>query len=150
MLGNAEYEQLMGNLRRLRLSRVAEVLDSHTKRAIDGNVSYLDFLNGLIEEAIAARQSNSLARRIRLAGLPYIKTLEQFDVSFQPSIDPRKVQDLATLRFVEEKANVLLLGPPGVGKTYAPLRLGLRSWKEGPQAVLETLSELAEELYAAR
>lgn len=150
MLGNAEYEQLLRNLRQLRLSRVAEVLDGHTKQAIDGNISYLDFLNGLIEEAVAARQSNSLARRIRLAGLPYVKTMEQFDVSFQPSIDSRKVQDLATLRFVEEKANVILLGPPGVGKTHLAVGLALRSCQAGHRVRFVTLHRLVEELYAAR
>src|SRR3972149_4233313 len=89
------------------------------------------------------------ARRIPLAGLPFLKTLEQFDVNFQPSIDPRKVQDLATLRFVEEKANVILLGPPGVGKTHLAVGSALRSCQAGHRVRFVTLHGLVEELYAA-
>lgn len=150
MLGNAEYANLLGNLRQLRLTRVAEVLDEHAKKAIDINASYLDFLNGLIEEAIAIRQSNSLARRIRLAGFPYVKGLEQFDLGFQPSLDPRRVQDLATLRFIDEKANVILLGPPGVGKTHLAVGLALKTCQIGHHVRFVTLHGLLEDLHAAR
>src|SRR5512140_1536754 len=117
-MSTPEYELLVHQLKHLRLGRIAEVLDGHTQRAVAANMSYLDFLRGLIQEAMQAQDDRLVQRRIHAAHLPYLKTLEQFDFKFQPSVSRQKVADLATLRFIENHENVILLGPPGVGKTH--------------------------------
>ena len=85
---------------------------------------YADFLADLLSTETAARRERYLRTRTRLAHLPFQRTLEQFDFRFQPSIDKRQVRELATLTFISEAANVLFLGPPGVGKTHLAVALG--------------------------
>jgi len=71
-----------------------------------------------------------LHTRTRLARLPFKKTLDEFDFSFQPSIDERRIRDLATLGFIEHQENLIFLGPPGVGKTHLAVALGLEAIKQ--------------------
>ena len=79
--------------------------------------AYADFLDELLGDEVEASERRRLERRLRLAGFPHQKTLDQFDYSAQPNLDRELVSELATLRFVAERSNVLLIGPPGVGKT---------------------------------
>jgi DNA replication protein DnaC len=79
----------------------------------------VDFLDRLLETEVSARYERDVAMKIKLAHFPFLKTLDAFDFGFQPSINERQVQDLATLRFIANGENVLLLGPPGVGNTQA-------------------------------
>ena len=116
-MSTPEYELLVHQLKHLRLGRVAEVLDGHMQRAVAANMSYLDFLRGLMQEATSAQETRLVNTRLKAAHFPYLKTLEQFDFSFQPSLSRQKIADLATLRFVENHDNIILLGPPGTGKT---------------------------------
>src|SRR6185312_7519663 len=82
-----------------------------------------------------------LAGRLRFAKLPARKTLEQFDYSAQPGLDRRLIDDLATLRFIEEKANVLLIGPPGVGKTMLATALGYKAVEADYRAYYTTAAD---------
>ena len=86
----------------------------------------------------------------RMAHLPFHKTLEQFDFSFQPSIDERQVKELASLAFVAEASNLLLLGPPGVSKTHLAVALALRSIENGYGAYFVRVYDLMEDLRKAR
>jgi DNA replication protein DnaC len=106
-------------LERLRLPRIAEVLDRVCQEATRGEVSYLEFLDELLSEETRARYERNVVVKTRLARLPYHKTMADFDYSFQPSIDKKQVAELLTLRFLREAENVVLLGPPGVGKTHS-------------------------------
>ena len=99
---------------------------------------------------MAARRERYLTTRTRMAHLPFRKTLEQFDFSFQPSIDERQVKELATLAFVAEATNLLLLGPPGVGKTHLAVALALRSIENGYGAYFVRAYDLMEDLRKAR
>ncbi len=80
---------------------------------------------------------------------PYLKTLEQFDFSFQPGLNRKKVLELATLRFIENHDNIILLGPPGVGKTHAAIGLALKACEAGYKVWFTTLDELLTNLHAA-
>src|SRR5512142_2564202 len=110
-------EQARTYLEQLGLKEAASVLESRMEAAAHKQLPYADFLADLMGVESAARRERYLKARTRLAHLPYHRTLEQFDFGFQPSIDERQVRELATLSFVAEAANLLLLGPPGVGKT---------------------------------
>ena len=87
---------------------------------------------------------------MRFSKLPAHKTLEQFDFTAQPTLDRRLVEDLATLRFVEEKSNCLLIGPPGVGKTHLAIALGHRAVHAGYRVYYTTAADLVARTPAPR
>ena len=91
-----------------------------------------------------------LDARLKQARLPWIKTLEQFDFSFQPSIDRKLVRELSGLGFVERNENVILLGPPGVGKTHLAVALGVKAAEAGHRVLFMTLDRLVSTLVKAR
>jgi DNA replication protein DnaC len=144
-----EYDLLLHQLKHLRLGRIAEVLDGYTQRAVAANMSYLDFLRGLIQEAMSAQDTRIVNGRIKTAHFPYLKTLEQFDFNFQPSVSRQKIADLATLRFIENHENAILLGPPGVGKTHLAIALALKACGAGYKVLFTTLADLVAQLHAA-
>ncbi|WTZ55271.1 ATP-binding protein [Streptomyces sp. NBC_01387] len=97
---------------KLGLPYLAETINEYTRRADEGKMGYLDFLDLVLSEELAVRDDRRFRQSLRLSRLPYHKTLDEYDFSFQPELDPRKIKDLATLSFVETKANAALLGPP--------------------------------------
>jgi DNA replication protein DnaC len=111
----ALYQRLRGHLAYLRLGAAAERLSEHLDRAQRAQPSYQQFLHDLLAVEVEATERRRLDGRLRFASFPAHKTLEEFDFSAQPALDRRLVEELATLRFVEEKANVLLIGPPSRG-----------------------------------
>ncbi|MBA3427242.1 MAG: ATP-binding protein [Actinobacteria bacterium] len=112
------YEQLRGHLHYLKLAAVAEALAPALEHADREHPGYTEFLHGLLATEVDATEQRRLQGRLRFSKLPARKTLAQFDHDAQPSLDRRMIDELATLRFIAEKANVLLIGPPGVGKTH--------------------------------
>lgn len=112
------YERLCANLERLKLTKIAMVLDNYLERANKEDTSIIEALDYLIETERSYKDETSLIMRVNVAGFPYRKTLEDFDFKFQPSIDIKTINELKTMRFIHNKENVILLGPPGVGKTH--------------------------------
>jgi DNA replication protein DnaC len=100
----------------LKLQTAAEQLAPALQAAEEERPAYADSLDRLLGEEVEATEQRRLERRLRLAGFPHQKTLDQFDFSAQPGLDRKLIEELATLRFVEERSNVLLIGPPGVGR----------------------------------
>ncbi len=118
-------ERVRGNATRLGLTHLDSVLDQLVTRAETGTLGYLDFLDLVLEEELGVREGRRFRNALKLSGLPHHKTLEEFDFAFQPELDARKVRDLAALDFVREHRNVVLLGPPGVGKTHLAVALAV-------------------------
>jgi DNA replication protein DnaC len=143
-------ERLLTTLQRLRLSCVAERLDLLLSEATTQQAGYLEFLDRCLEEEIAARETRRIQGALKLCGFPAVKTLDGFDFVFQPSVDPQRVKDLATLGWVSQKANVLFLGPPGVGKTHLAIALGVKAVQAGFSVYFTTLDDLVRELVAAQ
>jgi DNA replication protein DnaC len=104
-------EQLQGTLKGLGLTSVEMRLENLLEQAAKKEPSYADFLLDLLKSELEARRTRYLRARLQLAHLPYVKTFDQFDFSFQPSVDERQVRELRTLRFVHEASNVIFLGP---------------------------------------
>lgn len=148
-MSTPEYELLLQQLKHLRLGRVAEVLDVHMQRAVAANMSYLDFLRGLMQEATQAQDTRLVNGRIKAAHFPYLKTLEQFDFNFQPGLSRQKIADLATLRFIANHENIILLGPPGTGKTHIAIALAVKACTAGHKVLFTTLADLVAQLHAA-
>lgn len=143
------YENLVADLKRLRLPAMAEMLDSYTKQAVSSNISYMDFLRGLVSEEVAYKERKSIQNRIKSAKFPILKSLKDFDYAFQPSVDRKKLEELANLRFIDNKENILFLGPPGVGKTHLSTGLGVRACESGYSVLFVTLSDMISVLMAS-
>lgn len=142
-------EQLRHTLQNLALKEAEAVLEGHLERAAKESLPYAQFLQELLDCEVAARAQRQLAMRLRLAKLPYEKSLDSFDFDFQPSIEERQVRELQTLRFVAEKSNVILLGPPGVGKTHLCVALSIEAIRAGFSALFVTAHDLIADLSRA-
>jgi DNA replication protein DnaC len=125
------HERVIERLTRLRLGHVAQRLDAILAGAARAEPTYLDFLDGLLGEETESKQRKRTAMGIQIAHFPAVKTLEEFDFKFQPSIDQKLVRELATGRFIAGAENVLLFGPPGVGKTHLAIALGRAAVEAG-------------------
>jgi DNA replication protein DnaC len=106
------YQQLRGHMSQLKLTASAEALAGHLDTAQKSKPSYTQFLAELLDIEVKAGEQRALASRLRLAGVPWQRTLEQFDFDAQASLDRRLIEELATTRFVAEKANVLFIDRP--------------------------------------
>ena len=124
-------------LTQLRLGHVAERLDAVLADAARREPTYLDFLDGVLRQEIEAKQRKRVAMGVQIAHFPTVKTLDDFDFKFQPSIDQRLIRELASGHFIGQAENVLIFGPPGVGKTHLAIALG-RSAVETGHSVLFT------------
>ena len=136
------YQQLREHLAYLKLPAVAEQLAPALEAADRDQPGYTQFLHGLLKAEVDAVEQRRLKGRLRFAKLPARKTIEQFDFTAQPSLDRRLVEDLATLRFIEERANVIAIGPPGVGKTMLATALGHKAVEAGYRVYYTTAADL--------
>ncbi len=128
---NGQIERMQDHLKHLRLHRIQSILETSLEEAARNSLSYSDFLDGLLTQEIASKTEKNVAMRTSMAKFPFVKTLESFDFSFQPSIDKKKIKELATCRFIANGENFILLGPPGVGKTHLAVALGVKAAAEG-------------------
>ena len=131
----SRYQKLRGHLHYLRLEAAAEALPQELERARREKLSHTAFLERLLQIEVEATEARRLAGRLRFASLPAPWTLADFDFDAQPALDRPLVDELATLRFVEEAANLLLVGPPGPGSHCPPRR---RHWSNSPASEPET------------
>ena len=110
---------------------------------------HMTALSELLDAELTHRQHKSEMVRLKLSRLPYRKTLEEFDFDFQPGLEEAKVRKLADLGFLDQKENVLLLGPPGVGKTHLATALAYEAIKSGHTAYFVSMAKLIADLRKA-
>jgi DNA replication protein DnaC len=125
------HGRVVDALTRLRLGHVAEKLDTLLSQAARTEPTYLDFLDQLLVEEMGSKQRKRVAMGIQIAHFPSVKTLDDFDFRFQPSVDQKLVRELATGRYIPNGENVLIFGPPGVGKTHLAIALGRAAVEAG-------------------
>ena len=135
-------DRIQTSLARLRLPRMGEILESVMQAAQEKGKSYLSFLDELLEEEIACREQRRVETSLRISGLPFIKSIDEFDFTFQPKLDRQKVMSLFDLTFLHQKGNVIFLGPPGVGKTHLAVSLALKACQAGMSIYFTTMEDL--------
>lgn len=140
------FEKLQSNLNALGLKAAQLRLEALLEQATQKQPSYAEFLDDVLGCEVDARRTRYLRARLQLAHLPFVKNFEQFDFGFQPSIDERQIRELRTLRFVHEASNVILLGPPGVGKTHLSVALAETAIQSGFGAYFITAHDLVSDL----
>jgi DNA replication protein DnaC len=140
------YARVTDTLKYLDLTTMPLVLDALTQQVAADHWSALQFLDALTQAERAARLERDVQRKLRLARFPFHKTLDEFDFAFQPSINERHIRELATLRFAAHGDNVLLLGPPGVGKTHLAVALGMAAVLQGMSVLFYSLPDLITQL----
>src|SRR5580692_8818309 len=142
-------ERLRTTLAALSLTAVDARLEALLEGASKQAPAYADFLLEVMSTEADARRQRYLKARLQLAHLPYLKTFDQFDFAFQPSIDERQIRELRTLRFIHEASNVILLGPPGVGKTHLAVALAEASIQSGQATYFMTAHDLVSDMSRA-
>ena len=139
-------ERIESNLSRLRLPRIREILQGVIKRAEDQGKSYLSFLDDLLEEEVAQKEQRRIEIALKISGLPFIKSIDEFDFTFQPKLDRQKVMSLFDLTFIRQNGNIILLGPPGVGKTHLAVSLALKACQAGISIYFTNMEDLIKKL----
>ena len=148
-MSNFEYEKLHHNLKLLKLGTFESILDNYLEIAAKEKKSTIEILDYLVDRELKSKEYRSLALRMRKAGFPMEKRLDDFDFEFQPSLDKSVINEIASLKFIHNAENVVLLGPPGVGKTHLAIALGIEAVRAGFRVQFANASALIERLAKA-
>ena len=143
-------EQIRWMLADLKMPGALEAVDGILSKADSGSLTAAEAIQDLLGAQIGLRNNRRLQAAMRSSRLPAVKTMEEFDFSFQPSIKREQIDSLAELSFLERKENVVLLGPPGVGKTHLAIGLAIAAAQSGRRVYYGTLSDLVSSLEEAR
>lgn len=139
-------ERIQLNLIRLRLPRICEILATVLKAAEEQGKSYLSFFDELLQEEVVRKEQRRVETTLKISGLPFIKSMDEFDFTFQPGLDRQKVMSLFDLTFVQQKGNVIFLGPPGVGKTHLAVALAIKACQAGMTIYFTNMEDLIKKL----
>ena len=134
----------------LKLPGALEAVDEVLNDADSGSVTTAEAIQKLLGAQISLRNNRRLQAAMRSSRLPAVKTLHEFDFSFQPSIKREQIESLSELSFLERKENVVLLGPPGVGKTHLAISLAIAAAESGRRVYYSTLADLVTSLQEAQ
>jgi DNA replication protein DnaC len=142
--------QLEGLLERMKLEHLSCQLDAICEQASKKDLGYREFLTEVLQTEWSGRHQKGVEFRLAMARFPWVKTLEQFDFAFQPSLDRKVIRELSTLAFVGRGENIIILGPPGVGKTHLAIGLGVKAIEAGHKVLFLTLESMITRLTRAR
>lgn len=129
-------------LDKLRMDHLEAQIDAVCEQAAEKQLDYKAFLLQALQTEWQGRYQKGIEARLRQARFPWLKTLDQFDFDFQPSLDRRQVRELSGMSFVERAHNIIILGPPGVGKTHLAIGLGVKAVEAGYSVLFLTLESL--------
>lgn len=143
------YKNIIQNLQILKLDKMASCLSEYIDKYNNKNISLSDALFDLTDMEIKNKALRASEFNIRIAHFPYYRTVDDFDFSFQPSISKDQINELKSLRFIEERKNILLIGSPGVGKTHLATAIGIEAAKNRVSTYFISCHELISQLSLA-
>ena len=135
-------ERVFAALKRLQLPHLRETIASVLSQAAKEQWTYLEFLDQILGRELDAKQGKRIRMGLQIAHFPCVRTIEGFDFSFQPSADERMIRELSTGNFIEHGENVLMFGPPGVGKSHLAIGLGRKVVEQGHTVRFSTATAL--------
>ena len=135
-------DRLASTLHQLRLSGLAQSLDVRLEEAAGHKLTHLEFLELILQDELLVRQQRQIDRRVKAADFRELKPLDDFDFAFNPSIKRAQVFDLATCRFIREARDVLLVGPPGTGKSFLAQAIGYQAIKQGHLVLYRSIFDM--------
>lgn len=145
----SSYEQLAQKYRRLCFNGIAEALGPLLEQAEANALSYLQFAERLVDQELSTRQHKRIAQNLRRAGFVVHKRLEEFDFHAQTTITKREVNSLLDFQFIDNRANLVFIGPPGVGKTHLASGIAIKAIEAGYKVLFTTALGLLETLEIA-
>src|SRR5499425_2077812 len=145
-----QRDAIRGMLADLKMPGSLEAIDGILSEIDGGRVAATDAISRLLTAQISLRNNRRLQAAMRSSRLPAVKTLESFEFSFQPSIKREQIESLHELNFIERRENVILLGPPGVGKTHLAISLAIAAAQSGRRVYYGTLADLITSLEEAQ
>ena len=143
------YNKLLNNLEILKLNRIRENLDKYIDLINNKEKDVIEVLYELTNLEIEVMKQKKIMHSIQFAGFPFIKSFEDFDFSFQPSINKEEILDFKNLRFLEKSENILFVGSPGVGKTHLATAIGLENAKNNHSTYFINCNDLIQVLKKA-
>lgn len=143
------YNRLLNNLETLKMEGMIKNLDNIIDRNVKGELEFIDALYELTHYQLEEKKIKEIAWCIQWGSFPANKSLEEFDFSFQPSINKERIYSFKTLRFVEKQENILFIGSPGVGKTHLAIAIGIEAAKQKQQVRFINCNDLLLQLKKA-
>jgi DNA replication protein DnaC len=144
------YQQLVQNLEYLKLKQMPLHLNEVLDFSVNNQLSFIDTLIKLTNYEIDVREQNMTQAMVKVGAFPHRKEVKDFDFAFQPSINQEQILDFLTLRFIEQKENIVFLGPSGVGKTHLATSIGIAAAKKRTSTYFIKCHELIQNLKKAR
>jgi len=139
---NDSLENLQDYFKQLRLTETSHELPNLLRKAEQASWTYREFVQEIVLYELKKREEKSIEKRMKWAKFPYLKTLKEFDLSEQTSLSQRQLNQLEELNWMEKQFNLILLGPPGSGKTHLSISLGIEAIQRGFQVMFVTMGEL--------
>ena len=136
----------MNNLSELKLHKTKELLDFYTRSVNDGEKTFTEALNELMTLEVKQRDERAMSACVKTANFPFIKTENEFDFEFQPSLNKMAIKELLTLSFIERTENIIFIGTPGTGKTHLATAIGIKAARARISTYFITFQELMNQL----
>jgi len=149
MISQTNYKQLLSNLEYLKLKQMALHLDEVIDFSIANQTTFIDTLVKLTNYEVDLREKNMVHAMVKVGAFPNLKEVKDFEFEFQPSINRQQIQDLLTLRFIENQENIVFLGPSGVGKTHLASAIGIAAAKKRTSTYFVKCHDLIQNLKKA-
>lgn len=143
-------QTIKNQLRNFKLSGIHQSVEERIGFAQEKSLSYIEFLSLLLEDEENNRRDNSYKKRCSKSKFPAFKKLEDFDFSYQPSIDKRIINDAATCHFILEKKNLVFIGNPGTGKTHLSIAIGIKALQKGYKVLFTTTASMLHDLHTSK